>query len=404
LVVGGYLFGGDNSAWVDELRINFSSCPANDEDDLLYIESGDFADGFAVPTVPHGSPTYRMAYSYLSFSRDNYAAATSRIDISRDQKWYDAQSRIDAKRDNYADAASIVDVRRDNYAAATARIDIDRDQKWFDAQSRLDSHRDHYAAASARLDIQRGQLWAVAQSYLSMQRDQLARAALSILDLRRSHYAAAQSRIDISRDQKWEDAYSYLSASRNNFCETGVLLVLRNAATRAEVERKFVNSSTTTWTRDALAAGSYEIEAHPQRYAWEYCRATSVISFSVAADGSISGLFPVPIDLAISYVEGDTRVSFAVPPGPQAASVDRLAVWYSATYPIVTTGTPDGIILLRGLPAVGRRAFDHEQSGAEYCAIRCGASTGYGVPAEIYLPDIGSVVDSPLRQRAETAT
>jgi hypothetical protein len=164
-----------------------------------------------------------------------------------------------------------------------------------------------------------------------------------------------------------------------------------------------VNSSTTTWTRAALAAGSYEIEAHPQRYAWEGCRATSVISFSVAADGSISGLFPVPIDLAISYVGGDTRVSFSVPPGPQAASVDRLAVWYSAVYPIVTTGAPDGIILLRGLPAVGRRAFDHEQSGAEYCAIRCGASTGYGVPAEIYLPDIGSVGDSPLRQRAETA-
>lgn len=388
-------------SYVDEVRFVFGDCPADDEADRLYIASGDLSDGFTAPAGPHGETTYVTVDLTFGIARDQFAETDNLLGMERDQEWYRVTTPQGMSRDHFAETSRMVGIHRDQFADTDHLVGVYRDIQWPLVTIPVGSYRDQFAEIESPVGIYRDQNWFLVDHPVGIYRDQFTDGAEVVFGLSRDQYAETDIPVGIHRDQLWFTVDFGVGVRRDHHCETGVLLILRNADTFAEIDREFLDDATTEWVRAELDEGNYLLEVRPQRYAWKDCRATMMVHLAVGADGAVSGLLPRPEDLSISYVGGDTRIAYTVFPGPQTDSVDRIAAWFSSSYPIDTSGAPDSIIYMRGMTAAGRRAFLRTQTGAEYCAIRTGDGTSWSQPGEIAMPDIGSVGGSPVRQLAE---
>ena len=77
----------------------------------------------------------------------------------------------------------------------------------------------------------------------------------------------------------------------------------------------------------------------------------------------------------------------------------RIGLWFSPITPLVVTGPAD--VEIEVLENILFYQDEYAQTSAEYVAVACLTDTETGIPAEIYLPLIPSVLTSPEDQFAQ---
>ena len=159
----------------------------------------------------------------------------------------------------------------------------------------------------------------------------------------------------------------------------------------------FIADGDTTLDNVTLPDGDWEIEARPCGRLWKNLRSTKTVRLTLSG-GAISSSLPGIVGVSSRRWQGRTAIMFTVP-DTYDTDVADVALWFSSSSPVDTSGDPDATVDASG---AGVYQYLYDQSELIYVALRARDSLeNKGAVAEMLLPWVPASVDGPDDQYNE---
>ena len=196
--------------------------------------------------------------------------------------------------------------------------------------------------------------------------------------------AAASMSRGIYRERKAQP-----DARRDHYTKTLENVIATNKATGAQVDLGDGSSV-------AIADGEYSLSVRSSADLWEGAANNSTYSLIVSG-GEITLQSQLPTISSLTAVRTSaTEIEIQI---SGFVADCRIGLWFSPITPVVVTGPAD--IELEVLQNFYSYRYEYAQTAAEYVAVACLTDTETGIPAELYLPLIPSILTSPENQFAQ---